>query len=283
MSERDRCVLCGGPLAARAVRGGLTVRECRACRLGRLDELPADAEARYRSADYFRFWPEEVSAQKRRSGDWLIARLEAARSGARGRLLEVGCASGELLEAARARGWEVAGVELCAPMVERANERLGAGTVRAVSFDAAAAAPGSVDAIVFNDVLEHLPDLDAGLATARRALAPSGTLLVCAPDLESLSARVLGGRWPHYKAEHLHYLSKTSVRRLVERAGFRLLVLDDAWKTLSLAYIAEHFRVYADGPLARLLGGAIDRLPAPLKNAPLPLLSGNLLAIAQKS
>ncbi|HUS68267.1 MAG TPA: class I SAM-dependent methyltransferase [Kofleriaceae bacterium] len=283
------CELCGGPLAARAVRGGLTVRECRRCRFAHLDapgaDGAADVYARYRTPAYFRFWGEnssgEVERQKRATAGWLLGRLEAARGGSRGRLLEVGCASGELLVEARARGWQVAGVELCEPMVARANRALGDGVVAALPFESATAAPGSLDALVLNDVLEHLPDLAAALAHARRLLAPTGILMICTPDLESWSARLMRGRWSHYKAEHLHYLSRTSLRTLLERAGFRLRHVGNAWKALSLAYVAEHFRVYADGPGARLLAGVTAHLPAPLRNLPVPLLTGNLLALAE--
>jgi SAM-dependent methyltransferase len=283
MSE-PRCELCGGEPTSRAVLEGLTIRECRRCHLAHLDALPDDAYARYRTADYFRFWGDgnydEVERQKRTSAAWLLARLEAARAGEKGRLLEVGCASGELLVEARARGWQVAGVELCAPMVERANRALGDGVVAALPFERAPAAPGSLDALVFNDVLEHLPDLGAALAHARRLLAPEGMLLVCTPDLESWSARLMRGRWSHFKAEHLHYLSRTSLSTLLVRAGFRVSHLGNQWKALSLAYVAEHFRVYADGAPARALLAVSARVPSLLRNLPVPLLTGNLLALA---
>ena len=283
MSE-PRCELCGRGLTTRAVREGLTIRECRRCHLAHLVALPDDAYARYRTADYFRFWGEgsydEVERQKRTSAAWLLSRLEAVRGGERGRLFEVGCASGELLVEARARGWQVAGVELCAPMVERANRALGDGVVAALPFEDAPCQAGSLDALVFNDVLEHLPDLEAALLHARRLLASAGTLVICTPDLESWSARLMRGRWSHFKAEHLHYLSRTSLTALLTRAGFRVQLVGNHWKALSLAYVAAHFRVYADGAPARALAAVSARVPSPLRNLPLPLLTGNLLALA---
>jgi len=265
------------------VRGGLRVAWCRACAHARLLDVDADPFARYRGEDYFQFWGpgswDEIERQKRRSADLLLRRLEEVREGRRGRLLEAGCASGELLAAARARGWQVAGVELCAPMVVRANLRLGEQLVREAPFDRAAAAPGSLDALVLNDVLEHLPDLDGALACARSLLRPDGSLLVCTPDLGSLSARVMGRRWPHFKAEHLHYLSRRSLSALFARAGLRVELIGDAWKALSPEYVAEHLRVYTPGPLASVLRAATDRLPPLLRYASLPMLSGNLLAI----
>ena len=306
MSERA-CSLCGGPMRARTVRSGLRVRRCDRCVIEHLEDAPADPAALYREG-YFRFWPDEpeaVDRQKRTSASWLLDALESA-TGAptkaggaggavsdprRGRLLEVGCAAGALLEVARARGWLVEGLELSPPMVARANERLAprgqeAGAqpiVREQAFGPDVAAPRSLDAIVFNDVLEHLPDPARALADAHALLSDGGRLLVCTPDLESLSARLLGGRWPHYKLEHLHYFSRSSLRAMLSRAGFRLLLMKDAWKALSLAYVAEHFRVYADGAPARALESVVRRLPGPLKNTALPLVSGNLVAVAERA
>jgi SAM-dependent methyltransferase len=280
------CPLCGAAMRRRTVRDGLEVDTCRDCVLGRLAVQPADPFERYRGADYFAFWGvgswDEIERQKRRSADLLLRRLEEIREHRLGRLLEVGCASGELLAAARERGWSVSGVELCSPMVSRANVRLGGEVVRAAPFDDRAAQAGSVDALVMNDVLEHLPDLDLALATARRLLAPKGSLLICTPDLGSVSARVLGGRWPHYKSEHLHYLSRKSLNAYLLRAGLKLEYAGDAWKALSPEYVAEHFRVYASGALASVLRAAVDRLPPLLRYASVPLLSGNLLAIATR-
>ena len=51
----------------------------------------------------------------------LIERLVSGR----GRALDVGCATGRLLEGLRARGWEAYGVETGAAAAAHARERLG--------------------------------------------------------------------------------------------------------------------------------------------------------------
>ncbi|MBI4511282.1 MAG: class I SAM-dependent methyltransferase [Deltaproteobacteria bacterium] len=282
------CDLCGGPLASRLVKGGLSVVACRPCKLARLStngQEQGDPVHRYRTASYFEFWGDDHEAtreQKKRTAWHLLERLERARLGRRGRLLEVGCASGELLEVAIARGWDVAGVEPCVPMAKRANARLRSDVVQAVPFGEVACAAESADAVVFNDVLEHLPDLREALSAAHRLLARGGTVLVCTPDLESASARLMGPLWTHYKAEHLHYLSKTSMRRYIELSGFRLVSIEDAWKSLSPAYIAEHMRVYGSIPGVGIVASLVRLLPRTFRHAPIPLLTGNLLAIAEK-
>src|SRR5688572_21810834 len=74
------------------------------------------------------------------------------------RVLEVGCGAGRLGEALRRRGHHVTGIELVPAAAEEARRRLD----RVVTADVEAGGlpfpPGSFDAVVFADVLEHLVD-----------------------------------------------------------------------------------------------------------------------------
>src|SRR5262249_44992987 len=74
-----------------------------------------------------------------------------------GRLLEVGCAGGYFLQAARDRGWQPVGIEISEVAADYARQTLGldvrTGTLETVSLE-----PESFDAVFLGDVLEHVPD-----------------------------------------------------------------------------------------------------------------------------
>jgi len=100
------------------------------------------------------------------------------------RLLDVGCGPGFLLDAARARGFDPHGLEPDANAVEAASRR--GAPVRQGYFPMALKAGESFGIIVFNDVLEHIPSLDAALAASAAHLGSGGLLLVNCPDRRGL-------------------------------------------------------------------------------------------------
>lgn len=90
-----------------------------------------------------------------------------------GRLLDVGCGTGELTEAARAEAHEVVAVEPDAEMADLAGSRLGQDVVVAGLPDLPFADDG-FDAVVANFVLNHVDDPRAGARELARVGAPGG-------------------------------------------------------------------------------------------------------------
>ena len=98
-----------------------------------------------------------------------------------GRVLDVGCASGGLLELLRARAGHLAGLELSASAATAAAQIAdhvvqGALEDPDLPFD-----EDAFDLVVLADVLEHLADPAAGLSRAVRWCRPGGAVLVSVP------------------------------------------------------------------------------------------------------
>jgi SAM-dependent methyltransferase len=137
-----------------------------------------------------------------------------------GGLLEVGCAYGFFLDEARRHFAPVTGVDIVATAVERACEDLGV-DARAGRFLDMGFEDERFDAVCLWDTIEHLPRPDQFLEKIRRLLHPDGRLYLTTGDLSSLNARLRGARWRQiHPPSHLHYFSRTTLRRLLERIGF---------------------------------------------------------------
>ncbi|RKQ93427.1 glycosyl transferase family 2 [Solirubrobacter pauli] len=168
-----------------------------------------------------------------------------------GRLLDVGCGHGLLLDEARKRGYETVGLELSRSNARHAREALGL-DVREVPLEAFehatnGDAPGAFDAIVLADVIEHLDDPVAAIDQCAALLRPGGVLCVVTPDPASLTAKVAGKRWWGYLPAHTVLLPRRTLRELISAAG--LVISDDV----------PFKRTFA---AKRWVGGLAERLPA---------------------
>jgi 2-polyprenyl-3-methyl-5-hydroxy-6-metoxy-1,4-benzoquinol methylase len=142
----------------------------------------------------------------------------------RGRLLEVGCATGPFVEAAREDGWDAEGIDPAAAAVAVGAER--GLPLRAVSLeDAGYSQADRFQVIVMLHMLEHLADPAATLREARRVVAPDGCLVIEVPNLGSAEARLRGLRWSALTPpEHLTYFDRRSLARLLDATGWRVIV-----------------------------------------------------------
>ena len=136
-----------------------------------------------------------------------------------GRLLEVGCGSGAVLEILRDAGWEAEGVDFDPAAVATARKR--GLTVHLGGLDGKELPAGRFDAIVMRHVIEHVHDPRGLLGECRRLLRADGTLAVLTPNADGLGHRFFRSDAFYVDPpRHLHVFNPRNLRRLVEEAGF---------------------------------------------------------------
>jgi SAM-dependent methyltransferase len=204
------------------------VVRCQNCHIAFTQPVPApDAwawyypPAYYGTADAKRF-PTPVEWLQHQLYAARIRRVEKLNGGRRGRVLDVGCGRGFLLEQFRQRGWEVLGTEADDKAAAHAQRVLQlpvkVGALEALDLPAA-----SFDAIVLWHVLEHLADPTRTLVEVHRLLRPGGTLLVGVPNFGSWEARLCRDKWFHLDVpRHLAHFTPASLERALQQAGLRL-------------------------------------------------------------
>lgn len=177
-----------------------------------------------------------------------------------GRLLEIGCACGFLLVAARERGFSVRGVEMSAWASQYARATYGL-DVHTGTLEAAAVPAESVDVVVMADVIEHLFDPPATMREIRRILAPGGRVLLLTPDVGSVTARLAGPRWWGLLDDHYFYFSRQTLRRLLEQEGFTVERIRALGRVFPLAHWAFKLAPYSRA-LQQGVSGALRMLRA---------------------
>jgi len=210
------CASCGNPLSPRhpavedpQTRQRFAVLACVECGLGHTSPAPDDLSPFY-GAEYYggRHGVTQRLCLWRRTR--LLERF-GRDTGRKPRLLDVGCGDGSFLEAARQRGWDVAGTELNAGPARSSDLPI---------YGSVAAAGIGYACVTLWHSLEHLRDPRAALSQVAAALVPGGTVLVAVPDAQGAQARLFGPRWRHLDVpRHLFHFGARSLELLLSSTG----------------------------------------------------------------
>jgi len=196
---------------------------CITCNLLRIHPQPTDEELAAAYSDTYR--PHTRPGLSGKAKGWLEQR--SVRQlwrllGPPRRVLDVGCATGDLLLAIRRSGNpNVTGVEpgeRAATIAHSHGLDVRVGMLEDAAFDDA-----SFDTIILSHTIEHVRDPIATLREIHRVLAPGGSLILWLPNGDSIEARVLGRRWIGYDPpRHLTTFSTATLTRALETTGFRV-------------------------------------------------------------
>ena len=263
------CDLCGASeaeeLVRRSTRRGAIVR-CRSCSLVYQNPRPdiADDWTREYSDEEDRFYNEQYVGEgdaKREAAGSVLSVLEELLPG-RGRLLEVGSAAGFYLDAARARGWEVAGIEPHSSLGRWARQHMGL-EVFIGTLETAPWPDGHFDAVVLYNTLEHLPSPKEALGRIARLVRPGGLIGVQVPKADSVAFRLLRGRWRHAIPYHFFFFTDSTMGRYFDGAGFDLADARTAPKVFTAGLLADRLWEWRWIPprVGRPLASLVKRSP----------------------
>jgi 2-polyprenyl-3-methyl-5-hydroxy-6-metoxy-1,4-benzoquinol methylase len=156
-----------------------------------------------------------------------------------GVLLDYGCGEGQMLMTARARGWQVIGIDYSDENAARLTSN-GVDVRCAPSLAAGGIDRESIDCIVAKHVIEHVVDIEQFLADCRASLKPGGVLAIKTPSRTSLRARLKLADW-HFvnPPEHQWGFDPKCFRLLMESHGFEITYLKDSLVVDELFCIAR--------------------------------------------
>ncbi len=226
----DTCDLCGATRRSGQrlfTKYGLPVVKCRQCGLMYVSpRLRQDILWQRYSEDFFQneYLPQHGDYDERRNYDLHAPYLRELRRyiPAGGRMFEFGAAIGLFLAAARLDGWEVVGNELSPFAAEYARTHFGIevlpGNAEEINLP-----PGSFDAVVMWEMIEHVQSPQAVLRKAAELLQPGGVLALSTPNAGGVTYRLLKARWWIIAPkEHLFYFAPRTLMRSFRAHGFEV-------------------------------------------------------------
>ena len=216
------CLLCGADAAGHERFPGILA--CPACGFVFADlhlgpeELRTLYSAKYFFGDEYANYVEDKRVLQRN----FAARLRTLKRFSKtGRLFEIGCAYGFFLELASS-SWKAEGCDISADATAYARSHgQHAECADILTLDQAS---GSYDVVAMWDTIEHLARPDLYVARAAELLRSGGHLCVTTGDIGSPMARWRGARWRLiHPPTHLFYFDRSSLTRLLERNGLRVV------------------------------------------------------------
>lgn len=261
---------------------------CTGCGLERIEPPPSpEVLADIYGQHYYDAWglhddEAAVAGLKARTFRTVLAALGPVNRGEK--LLDCGAATGFLMHVARDLGYEPYGVELSAfgaQAIARSfgPERAHQGDLLEARF--AGVAPGEFDVVTMCDFIEHVRDPRAVLRHARGLLRAGGTLVITTPDTGSLSRRLLGTTWSHYRLEHLHYFNRNNLGRLLRDVGFGGISFRRLRKSLSLDFVSHQLERNPHPLLTRVARAARRVAPRGLSALAVRVSIGEIFVIAR--
>lgn len=276
------CPLCGADDAAlwrwgrdrlHGQPGWFRLVRCRRCGLVYLSPRPSrEALLAFYPDDYVSYRPPLAAEPLLRRWERGLGLARRCRVLTRrlppGRLLDIGCGTGDFLVAMAERGWRGVGVEL-QPRAAQVARQQGVWVLPGDLLDLPLRA-GSFDAATLWDVLEHLPDPRAALGRVRGLLRPRGLAVVTVPRLDSPEARLFGEYWAGLDVpRHLTVFTRATLERMLDTAGLRVEAVEDLSGRWSACAITLRFLAEARLPTpgvrraaAGVLGARATRLAA---------------------
>jgi 2-polyprenyl-3-methyl-5-hydroxy-6-metoxy-1,4-benzoquinol methylase len=262
------CYLCGQPLKLYFIKAGYEIWKCPSCGLSQTEFRQKYAEfvtefynEGYFTGDVSRSAYTEYFADKPFIFKNLTKHINQIRKiKPRGKLLDVGCAMGFMMELANLSGYNAFGFDPSAYAISQADKIIKK-QIKLSTIDTVIYPKADFDIITMFDVLEHLSDPVSNLKKLVTFLKKDGIISIATGDTDSFMAKVLGKRWTFYiPPQHLFFFNRKNLVTLLNQAGLEPICWFRVDKWLSLKYVLHLAHSDSRFPFADSLGKLVKQV-----------------------
>ncbi len=208
---------------------GYQLLHCTNCGVFRNDPPPVSNNDE--NADFYTSYYEikkedgkmELPATKN-SRFWKVADKENILAQKDGTVLDLGCGDGGLCGELKADGWgTVIGIDVSKKRIINAKNRYPTLMFFDVPISDTNIKKESIDLIIMDNVIEHIPVPQKFIEELLPYLKPSGKMILITPNMRSGNFRLLGKRWTPELCPHAHVYLFTipAINKLTKSAGFQ--------------------------------------------------------------
>lgn len=140
----------------------------------------------------------------------------------KGNLLEIGCATGEFQEAAVIYGFDTYGIDSSEKYARYAQEK--GLQVKHCRLEDVDFKVKQFDVIVMFHLFEHIENPNTFLQQVRNYLSDQGLLMIIVPNLQALTDKLFGFKYPGFhQKDHLFFYKKSTLSRILINNGFKVI------------------------------------------------------------
>jgi 2-polyprenyl-3-methyl-5-hydroxy-6-metoxy-1,4-benzoquinol methylase len=249
------CAICGGNVFTKSLQcEGFSYVRCVSCNLVQMNPQPLQSEIKKRYQEGFGndYLSYEIANEKSflrlqelalQDADFEQIEKRFLAAGKK-QLLDIGCATGALLETLRARGWNVCGIEISTPQATyaRAQKKL---EVIDLPLEKAQLEAESFHVVLASHLIEHLNNPSLFVKEVHRVLQSGGYFFVTTPNIDGLQSKLMKGKWRSAIFDHLYLFSKKTLIRLLHDSGFTIEGIS-TWGGLAAGLAPKPLKKIAD-------------------------------------
>lgn len=267
----------------------LGIYSCPDCEVEFMEPQLSDAEiTELYSENYYKSWgiqgnSENESAKQMKVDTFLLRLAKIKEYTTSGKVLDVGCATGFFLEAAKNQGYQPYGIELSQYSSQLAKKKFGEQNIFNGTIEEATFKPGQFSVVSMFDLIEHVRIPQVVIQKAADLLHDNGIIIITTPDSGSLSNKIMRRRWTHYKKEHFYYFNLHALKKLASVAGLKLVYNETSKKALNINYLHTQLNVYRHWLFTPIINMAFSLLPEKWRSRNFHISIGEITVILKKA
>lgn len=185
----------------------------------------------------------------------------------KGKLLDIGCCSGDFIHEAQSKGFDVWGIDISRRTINQAKALYGLKNVypeKIEDFSARRDIP-KFDVVTFFEVIEHIEAPYEFIQDAKKVLRPGGYMILSTPDRDCVRFG-----WHDHPPQHIFKWNERVLRQMLEKQGFDVVTV----KREPMSYSYFIYAIF--GGATPLSFGVVSKIKNILrKKAPTELTEGD--------
>ena len=176
-----------------------------------------------------------------------------------GKILDIGCGTGDFLNMCKAKQWKTKGVE--------PNERARKQCIDRYKLDVSASVnleevEGRFDIITMWHVLEHVDKINETIINLQRLISENGRIIIAVPNINSYDCSFYNKYWAGYDLPiHLYHFTKESIVNIFKKHNLKLdSVKEMPFDSYYVSLLSEEHKTGKKNPIRALFIGAMSNI-----------------------